>query len=152
MSSKDAAAARDLSRAESALQRRIKGDGLRFMGIRQAVGWYFEARERAQSASSWSPRMETAAGGKLVHVQVDGGRISDPHEERAVLSTIGTALHDLSLDYPQAAHFFQRSVRDGTPIRDLSKKAGLSGSTISAQIGKAEAYLRGRLKGAGLLA
>lgn len=151
VSSNGAAAARDLERAESALRRREKGDGLRFGNIRSAVGWYHEARERAQSPSGWSPRLEVS-GRDLVHVAVDGGRIADPHDERATLSTIGSALRDLAKEYPQASHFFQLSVRDGTPMRKMAETAGLSGSTVSAQIHMAEAYLRGHLRGSGLLA
>ena len=141
----------DYGRAVAAIRRRMNTDGPSFRSSRAALRWYFEARDRMQSPVGLHPRGEVSRNGERVFLRVDGGKGGDLDGVLVTLSTIGTALRHLAMDYPQDHGLLVRAVRDGSSTRDLAKISGLSQATISRKIGQGESYVAGALAGSGVL-
>lgn len=150
MSSRSPRAADDLSRAEETISRRTHS-GLTFTSVHKTLGWYFEARERMQSAQSMHPRGEPGTGGEVVFLSVAGGKGGDIDEVLATISTVGAALRALHVDYPRAHAVLVAFHRDGQSLRDQARRHGMHHQSMSVEFGKGEAYLVGLLRRAGVL-
>lgn len=134
---------------EAADLRRERGPG--FKGVRSALEWYFEARERMQSPNNNSPKSETALDGSQAIVRVDGGKGGNIDDTLSTISTIGGALGALNKFDNQLHYIVVACHRDGKRLADLEEKMGIAISTISARLGKGESFLAGRLHGTGVL-
>lgn len=137
----------DLERAEKARKRGRR----RFRSAKQAVAWYFEARERMQSPVGRHPRGETLPNGEQVIMRVDGGSGGDIDGVLATISTIGSAIESLRRHDSRWGFVLVASVRDGIKQGDLALKFKVSQPTVSGWIGRAEAFIAGILVHAELI-
>lgn len=145
-----AAAAFDLALAEEARRRRQRS-GLSFRSVRQALGWYWEMRERMSSAHGLHPRGERGPGGQMVWVQVDGGRGGDLDEVLATLATIHRALEVLRRQDVRGWKMLELCWRDGVSQAEVGRRFQVSQKTVSVLSGKAEAYLAGWFSQGGVM-
>lgn len=136
-------------RAEDAAKRQTS-DGLTFASVRRAAQWYVEARGRMASASGCHPRTSRAADGTEVVLDVDGGKPTSRDEVLATLYTVHGAIEAARVHYPEGVDYLLRS-HTGETQSDIARATQKSQQTISIAIGKAEAYLVGRLGAAGVL-
>ena len=139
----------DLDRADHARRRRLEG-GLTFSSAEGALRWFYEAKERMQSPHNLHPRGEEAASGEVVFVSVDGGRGGDVDEVLTTISTIGRLLRRLAETHPQEHKVLELTHRDGKSLRDV-ESPGLSKSSVSQLLGRAEMWMHGALREAGVL-
>ncbi len=144
-------ARRDLAHAER-IRARFVHDGLCFRNLNAALQWFFPMRLRMSCPQGMSPRGELAPSGDIVVISVDGGKGGDLDEVLSTLVTVQEAIEQLRVDYPRAATVLVSHHRDGKSLRDQAKDAGLHHATMGVELARGEAYLVGRLKGAGVLA
>lgn len=129
---------------------RARGDGLTFASVRKSLQWYVEARDRVASPSTASPRTARASDGSVVVLDVDGGRPTSRDEVLSTLSTIHGAIEAARVYYPEGVDWLLRS-HQGRTQSDIARDTQKSQPVISVAIGKAEAFLVGRLGAAGVL-
>lgn len=139
-----------LERAEHARRRRHEG-GMTFRGVGQALGWFYEMREKLSGPQGMHPRGETSDTGEVVFLQVDGGRGGDFDDTLATVSTIGSLVRELAKHHPVEHRVVELRFRDGKSQADIANMAGLSQSTCSAVLGRAEFYLLAGLRDAGVV-
>lgn len=144
--SRSDAAALDMEEAEIARQRAERGT-LTFRGVRAALAWYFEARERLQGPQGVHPRGETGLDGGTHVVRVDGGVGGDLDGVLVTISTIGAALERLRVRLPRAYEVLVARIRDGQTYRELEEATGLPHTSLSVEDGRGEAFLLGLLDG-----
>lgn len=153
MSSSSPRARDDLARADRSTSRRAAG--LSWGSLEKCLAWYWITRERLQSPHTSQPRVEfDLQGGDLVAVpmgHVEGGRGGDIAETMATVSTIGKGLRLLQVADPVQHDLIVLSSRDGASLRDLAKRQNAHSSTVSVQLGRAEGFLSGFLRGAEIL-
>lgn len=148
-SSTSVSAAEDLARADHATRPRDKKT---FRSVRDALGWYFETRERMQSPNGMHPRGEKTATGEVVVLDVDGGQGSSLEDILCTLSTIGTMLEQLKREQGMERAFPAVCLWGmGTPYSTIAEKLGVSTSTASAEVGKGFSYLLGLMRAGGVL-
>lgn len=151
MSSRSPRAADDVALADEARARQDNPGGA-FRSVDHALRWYFEARERMQSPHALWPRTETHPDtGEEVRVQVDGGRGGDLDGVHATLATIHAVLEELRREEPQQFAVLVRHLRDGKSITAIGQEVGLATATVSGLHWRGHAYLRGRLRGEGVV-
>jgi hypothetical protein len=143
-------AARQVFRDAEAQVARRAYEGLTFASVERCLAWFFPMREKMQAPKGLHPRGEEHHG-ELVFLDIDGGRGGDMDEVLATISTIGAVLEGLRRDFPRAWEVVVARVRDGKSFRDLEKVHGVSCSSLSAEDGKGQAYLLGRLREAGVV-
>lgn len=149
MSSRSPRAADDVALADEALAR---DSGQGFRSVEHALDWYWHTRDRMQSPHGMWPRTETHPDtGEEVRVVVDGGRGGDLDGVHATLKTIHDVLEELRHDEPQQLAVLVRHLRDGKSITAVGQEVGLSTATVSGLHWRGHAYLRGRLRGEGVV-
>jgi hypothetical protein len=136
-------------RADDVSARAIS-DGLTFGNVRKAIQWYAEARGRISTPSAASPRTARASDGTVVVLDVQGGRPTSRDEVLSTLSTLHSALDAARMHYPEGVDWLLRS-HSGETQSDIARTSQKSQPVISVAIGKAEAFLVGRLGAAGVL-
>lgn len=145
-------------RAEEAIERRRAR--LTFPTARRALGWMFEAGLKMQAPHGMHPKTSPVSvmvdglprpTDERVLVQVEGGEGGDLDEVFATLSTINRALNDCQRDFPRGCSALVLIVRDGRSQASIADEHKLSQTTVSAEVGKADAYLTGVLRAAGVL-
>lgn len=145
-----AAAQMDTFRQAEHAIRRQTSDGLTFATVRKSLQWFVEARGRMATASGCHPRASRAADGSMVVVDVDGGKPTSRDEVLATLATVHAAIEDARVHYPEGVDYLIRT-HTGETQSDIARVTQKSQQTISIAIGKAEAFLVGRLGAAGVL-
>lgn len=122
-----------------------------FEGVKHALTWYFEARERMQGPKGLHPRGEAGPGGTTVIVDVDGGQGGDMDDVLATISTIGSALRFLQAEWPRRHDVLVRTHRDGHSTRKIAEAVKLSHVAVSNDLGLAEMFVSGVLRQGGVL-
>lgn len=144
-------AAEDLARADAARLRRLSSS-LSFTSVRAALRWWAEARGRLQAPHNLYPRTEPLPGTEeRVRVDVEGGRGGDLDDVLATATTIGAALDHLRQDYPQEYRVLVLVRLDGQSQAEVARRTGRGAATVSTDVGVAEGYLAGLLRGSGVL-
>ena len=152
----------NVRRADEALVKQRRDHGLHFGSPAKALGWYFENRERMQSAKGMHPRTvpqtyrggdgELRATGEAIPVpRVDGGGGSMLDDIYAALHDIGAALELCRHDYPVGTEALILQVRDGKSQRWIADTHRLSQSQVSIETGKATAFLASQFRTAEIL-
>jgi hypothetical protein len=141
-------AAKDLAQANLATERR--GQRYCWRNVASAVAWFWLYRERMQAPNNPWPRLESqldADGSVIAVAQIErGGPGGDMDGILAAVSTIGSALREFETAMPRAHDMVVKTHRDGWALRRLAEQYGAAPSTVSAELGRGEAYLLALLR------
>lgn len=148
----------DYDRAERSLASRRQG--CTFPGVRKALSWYYEMRQRLQSPHGQAPHTEPAPyrpdlGEKRsdtrVVVQVDGGKGGDIDLVYTTLFDIQRAINACRERVPQGMLALETILTSPVTQTALADRWKVPATTLSAAIGDAEKFLTGYLHHAEIL-
>lgn len=146
------------NRAEAALAARRGGKS--FANVRAALAWYYETRERLQTANPRHPHTEPAPyRGELgesrsdtrVLVQVDGGKGGDMDDILATLLDIQRAIREAARAFPRGMDTLYLLITTTQTQGHIADQHKVSQASLSVEIGKVESHLKGALTFAGIV-